>query len=67
MEQAILMDEELIEPKQMMDEQDVMELLERTYGLMTTVLEGRLRTSTRSDILELLKDLEDVIAWHRMH
>jgi len=65
--EQVIMDEELIEPKLMMDEQDVMELLERTYGLMTTVLEGRLRTSTRSDILELLKDLEEVIWFRRMH
>lgn len=65
--EQVIMDEELIEPKLMMDEQDVMELLERTYGLMTTVLEGRLKASTRSDIVHLLKDLEEVIWFHRMH
>ena len=62
-----LMEEQMLEPKEEADEADVMSLLERTYGLLETVLESRLKASTRSDIIHLKKDIEDVIWFHIMH
>lgn len=62
-----LMEEELIEPKEEADEEDMLTLLERTYALLETVLEARLKGLTRSDVIRLQKDIEDVIWFHHLH
>lgn len=62
-----LMDEQLQDPKEEADEADIESLLQRTYGILETVLQGRLKDSTRNDVLRLRQDVEDVIWFHHVH
>jgi hypothetical protein len=62
-----LMEETLIGPKEEVDEEDVLTLLERTFGILETVLASRLPLTVRGDVIQLKKDVEDVICFHNLH
>jgi hypothetical protein len=54
-------------PKLEMDEVDAEILMERTHALLETVLARELPKTLRGDLLQLYKDIDDVLASHFIH
>ena len=60
-------EEQGLPPKREADEEDIEDLLTRTYALLETVLERRLPKVLHKDLLRLHTDISEVISWSRLH
>ncbi len=60
-------EEELIPPKEELDEEDTEALVSDCYVVLLDVAERRLPARLASDIAKLLVRLEETLSWHRLH
>ena len=62
-----LMEAPMEEPKEPLDEEKLELLLERSYLVLTTVLERRLPKALHNDVAHLIEDIDKVLRWQQLN
>lgn len=62
-----LHEEELLPPKQELDDDDLYDLIGECHYLIAIVLERTLPKGLHSDLAKVYQRLDDAVAWNRIH
>lgn len=62
-----LIEEQIEEPKETLDEEDLHDILSGAYIVLEQVKERKLPKRLHSDIIYLLDRIEATITWHKLH
>ena len=63
----IVLEEELLPAKEVLDEEDTADLIYECYDLLSRIVERSNPNWLQTEWLQLMKKLEVALSWHKLH